>query len=74
MSFFEVLILILSFPQEFVRETADIISRECETKTFWFVVDVSDERQVEEAASQVRTKIGDVDILVNNAVSSVFGF
>lgn len=71
MSCFEILILSF-FLQEFVRETADIISRECETKTFWFVVDVSDERQVEEAASQVRNKIGDVDILVNNAVSSVW--
>ena len=33
-------------------------------------MDVSDERQVEEAANQVRNKIGDIDILVNNAVSS----
>lgn len=51
-----------------------MISSQCETKTFWFVVDVSDERKVEEAASQVRGKIGDIDILVNNAVSVFFCF
>lgn len=36
-------------------------------KTNWFVIDVSDERQVEAAATRVRCEIGDVDIVVNNA-------
>lgn len=35
--------------------------------THWFAVDVSDQSQVQLAASQVRNHIGDVDILINNA-------
>lgn len=49
-----------------MKGTADII-QSIGAKTYYFVVDVSDEKQVESVGAQVRTKIGDIDILVNNA-------
>lgn len=54
-----------------INETT--VQKTCETinemgkKSYWFCVDVSDENQVANAANQVRTQIGDIDILINNA-------
>lgn len=45
----------------------ELMIRQMGKKVFAFVVDVASEKQVELAANQVRCKIGDVDILINNA-------
>lgn len=58
-----VFVLILKYG---LKETASIMEAE-NVKTNWFIVDVSDERNVEAAAARVRNEIGDVDILINNA-------